>query len=422
MSELQVSQVKTKKVRHRDRVTQVPIYFGKLLRSFIYQNDWKLLPMCAVIAALVSMVVRNDFFVSMEGTLKGSFALTCVAIWNGCFNSIQSICRERNIVKREHRSGMHITAYVCAHMMYQALLCMAQSILTLVVCQKMGVIFPAKGLITGYFMVDMTITLFLISYGADMISLFVSSFAHTTTGAMTIMPFLLIFQLVFSGGIFNLPPWTARLADFTISNYGLKCVNAQADFNSKPLVTAWNSIAKLKSNEIDEVITLDQILTILENEENPSIAELRAAKIVDLLKAIDVSVPEQTEVNDVAGKGAAASSAVALSDYLSFRVDSDGKIIRMEDVMVGDIVDLIGSGDRNTSIHIQTTVGKIIDLFGEQQIKELVETETASASRVDAYEHSSDNIIRYWLALLRFIIIFAVLTVISLEFIDKDKR
>ncbi|MCF0132994.1 MAG: ABC transporter permease [Blautia sp.] len=422
MSELQVSQVKTKKVRHRDRVTQVPIYFGKLLRSFIYQNDWKLLPMCAVIAALVSMVVRNDFFVSMEGTLKGSFALTCVAIWNGCFNSIQSICRERNIVKREHRSGMHITAYVCAHMMYQALLCMAQSILTLVVCQKMGVIFPAKGLITGYFMVDMTITLFLISYGADMISLFVSSFAHTTTGAMTIMPFLLIFQLVFSGGIFNLPPWTARLADFTISNYGLKCVNAQADFNSKPLVTAWNSIAKLKSNEIDEVITLDQILTILENEENPSIAELRAAKIVDLLKAIDVSVPEQTEVNDVVGKGAAASSAVALSDYLSFRVDSDGKIIRMEDVTVGDIVDLIGSGDRNTSIHIQTTVGKIIDLFGEQQIKELVETETASASRVDAYEHSSDNIIRYWLALLRFIIIFAVLTVISLEFIDKDKR
>lgn len=93
-------------IRHRSREAQVPIYLGKFFRMFIYQNDWKVLPMAAVIAGLVSYVVRKDFFLTMEGTLKGAFALTCIAIWNGCFNSIQVICRERNIVKREHRSGM----------------------------------------------------------------------------------------------------------------------------------------------------------------------------------------------------------------------------------------------------------------------------------------------------------------------------
>ena len=34
-----------RKIRHRGRLEQVGIYFTKLLRLFVYQNDWKLLPM-----------------------------------------------------------------------------------------------------------------------------------------------------------------------------------------------------------------------------------------------------------------------------------------------------------------------------------------------------------------------------------------
>ena len=64
----------------------------------------------ALIAGLVGMVIRKRFFINMEGTLMGSFAMVCVCIWNGCFNSIQVICRERDVIKREHRSGMHISS------------------------------------------------------------------------------------------------------------------------------------------------------------------------------------------------------------------------------------------------------------------------------------------------------------------------
>ena len=44
-------------IRYRGRGAQVIIYLGKLIRMFIYQNDWKVLPMAAVIAGLVSYVV-----------------------------------------------------------------------------------------------------------------------------------------------------------------------------------------------------------------------------------------------------------------------------------------------------------------------------------------------------------------------------
>ena len=62
--------------RHRRRIDQIGIYFGKLARMFLYQNDWKVIPMAMLIAAVVSIVVKKDFFVNMEGTLKGALALS----------------------------------------------------------------------------------------------------------------------------------------------------------------------------------------------------------------------------------------------------------------------------------------------------------------------------------------------------------
>ena len=110
MSEAVMAEKRQRKLQYRGRGGQVLIYLGKLLRGFVYQSDWKVMPLAALIAGLVSMVVKRDFFLTMEGTIKGAFALTCVAIWNGCFNSIQVVCRERDIIKREHRSGLHISA------------------------------------------------------------------------------------------------------------------------------------------------------------------------------------------------------------------------------------------------------------------------------------------------------------------------
>ena len=63
----------TRALRYRGRFEQIGVCFVRLLRLFVYQNDWKLLPMSVIIAGLVSLVVRNDFFVTMEGTLKGAY-------------------------------------------------------------------------------------------------------------------------------------------------------------------------------------------------------------------------------------------------------------------------------------------------------------------------------------------------------------
>ncbi len=239
-----------KSVKHRGRGSQVLICLGKLFRMFIFQTDWKVLPMAAIIAGLVSFVVGANLFKTQEGTIMGTFALACICIWNGFFNSIQVVCRERPIVKREHRAGMHISAYITAHMIYQAFLCLCQTVITIFVCNMARVTFPSESLITPWPVVDIGISLFLITYCADIMALMISSIVHSTTTAMTIMPFMLIFQLVFSGGFFQLNGAAVKITDFTVSKWGLRALCSQGNYNSKPMVTLWNAVSKLQDMEV----------------------------------------------------------------------------------------------------------------------------------------------------------------------------
>ena len=366
------------RIRHRGRGAQVWIYLGKMLRMFIYQNDWKVLPMAALIAGLVGMVIQKRLFVTMEGTLMGSFALVMVCIWNGCFNSIQVICRERDVIKREHRSGMHISSYICAHMIYQALLCLLQTIVTVYITQAVGVKYSGEGLVTSFTIVDFGISMFLITYASDMLALWVSTLSKNTTAAMTIMPFVLIFQLVFSGGMLSLPEWTKSITPLTISNPALKVLASQSNYNSRPVMTVWNVVEGMKEREVSATVTLGQVLDFLQNKENPLVAKLRAAEL-------------------------------------------------SEGVTVGSVLDpVLESPDlqahREESRTFTSTIGGIMDMIGQERVKDLLQNRIAEASQIPEYEYSLENVVGYWMQLFLFVIVFAALSIITLEFIDKDKR
>ena len=486
MSESTVKKAtRIRRIRHRGRGSQVRIYLGKQFRFFINESDWKVLPMAAVIAGLVGMVIRRRFFINMEGSLIGAFALTCMAIWNGCFNSIQAVCRERPIIKREHRSGMHISSYVAAHMIYQLFLCTAQTALTMYVLNMLGVQFPVQGFMTSMMILDIGITMLLITYASDMMSLFISSVSHTTTGAMTIMPFVLIFQLVFSGGIIPLPAWSQKLSDFTISNYGVKAIAAQSGYNELPMVTAWNVIDGMKDNEIGGTVTLGQILDLLKS---PAIEKHRDEEVlksytvgeaVEILSAAEGSLHlrdreiahpvvlreivqtllDNDELSGVRDKKLLPGSGLTLGSVLNELLASEeakglldreigttvtlGTVLDFlhteemaeaeknevlnDPVTLGDIIDFMENNDalqaqRDRSFTVKTTIGELLELFGEDNIRNLVQQKTAAASYKAEYERSAINIVENWLSLILFVLVFAALSTLTLELIDKDKR
>ncbi|MBQ6602555.1 MAG: ABC transporter permease [Eubacterium sp.] len=245
-----MTEKRTENIRHTGRLAQIGIYFGKLLRMFVYQKDWKVLPIGAIIAALVTFVVGANMFVTQEGTLYGTFALTCVCIWNGFFNSIQVVCRERNILKREHRAGLHITSYIAAHMLYQLILCVLQTLVTVIICLLVRVKFPVEGVVTAWGLLDISITILLTTYAADMMALMISCIVKNTTAAMTVMPFMLIFQLVFSGGMIQLEGPAESIKVATIAHWGMDSMCTVGRFNTLPMVSLWNTLVQFKNIEV----------------------------------------------------------------------------------------------------------------------------------------------------------------------------
>lgn len=420
------------KARHRGRGSQVWIYFGKLLRMFIYQSDWKVLPMAALIAGLVGMVIHRKMFINMEGTLMGAFALVCVCIWNGCFNSIQVICRERDVIKREHRSGMHISSYIFSHILYQLLLCILQTGITLYVTRLVGVKYPKEGLFTPWMIVDLGITMLLITYASDMLSLWVSTLAKTTTTAMTIMPFVLIFQLVFSGGMLTLPQWTKPLTNFTISNPGLKAIAAQADTNHRPFVTISDMVGRMRENELSAEITLGQALDTLSNADNPAVAQVRAIQIGDAVTLAQIKEMLESSATITAHRQDVLVAGLTVGDMLdametSGLLEKSGDQVINASTTVGELVDSLAANPdvqahRDDSYAFSATVGGLIDIVGEDTVKTFLEEKAAEASYKAEYELTVDNVVEYWLHLLTFIVAFALLSTVTLEFIDKDKR
>ena len=53
------------------------------------------------IAFLLAVVAVDDTFITYEDTRSIMFALSCSGIWIGLFNTIQEVCKERPILKRE---------------------------------------------------------------------------------------------------------------------------------------------------------------------------------------------------------------------------------------------------------------------------------------------------------------------------------
>ncbi len=213
---------------------QVKVYTGKNFRLFLSEKRWKNLISTLIIVLLISLVTSEDMFVSFKDTKNGSFAIICACIWVGLFNSIQSVCRERAIIKREHRSGLRISAYISAQVIFELAQCGAEALIVAAALLLKNIRhLPPSGLILGA-PLDMFLTLFLVIVGADMLALLISCLVKSENAAMTVMPFVLIIQLIMSGAVFELKGVSEGISYATLSKWGMYGITAVA--NTEPLV------------------------------------------------------------------------------------------------------------------------------------------------------------------------------------------
>jgi ABC-type multidrug transport system ATPase subunit len=177
-----------------------------------------LLLQAPIIAALVWLLADHDVLRdTAAGVLsKGApqdiyaqevlFTLIVSAIWFGIINAAREIVKEAPIYQRERAVNLRLFPYVLSKVVVLgALLAVQDFILLYIVGTKAG--YPANGLLwhgTSGAFAELYVTLLLSSFAGLMMGLVVSALVPNSDRAVSIVPVLLIPQIIFASVIFEL--------------------------------------------------------------------------------------------------------------------------------------------------------------------------------------------------------------------------
>lgn len=186
-----------------------------------------------LIGILLSFVASDTVFEIYNSTKSILFALSCAGIWIGLFNSIQEICKERNILKREYMANLRLDSYVLSKFIVQLLMSLVQAIL-IVTIFSVTVGQPEKGVLFDNAVFELTVTMMMTIFASSGIGLIVSSVSKNSDKAMTVAPFLLIIQLLFSGILFELSDITEKISYLTVSKWSVSALGVSCDLNAMP--------------------------------------------------------------------------------------------------------------------------------------------------------------------------------------------
>jgi len=185
-----------------------------------------------LLALLISMVADGEQFEQYEMTKSLLFAMSCSAFWIGILNSIQEICKERSILKREYMTGLRLDSYILSKVLVMGIVCAVQSfLLTTVFVIAVGQ--PETGVVFGAY-AELLIVTFLTSLAASAIGIFVSSMFKNADRAMTVAPILLMPQLLFSGLIFTLEGATELISWIATCRFSMEGYGTTANLNNLP--------------------------------------------------------------------------------------------------------------------------------------------------------------------------------------------
>ncbi len=192
-----------------------------------------LLLQAPVIGLLLLMVARPDSFTSRIEAKKLLFMLSTVGVWFGVINGAREICKEAVITRRERLAGMRVGPYLASKFVVLWLLVLAQSALLLGVL-ALRVDMPPAGVMAPPAL-EIYATIAMSGLAGIALGLCVSVVASTPDKATSLIPIVLVPQVLFAGLMFALRGVTDLLSWFTTSRWAMDALGATVDVNALPV-------------------------------------------------------------------------------------------------------------------------------------------------------------------------------------------
>ena len=187
-------------------------------------RDWVnlalLLAQTPIVAVLLTLVASHDAYTAskINNTQQVLLMLTVATLWFGTSNAAREIVKERPVYLRERMVNLRIFPYVFSKVGVLALLSAVQVVALFWIVGLKTPYLPQTGIIFSA-PLEMVLTLFLTSLAALGSGLLISSLVGSTDRAMTLVPIVLIPQVIFSGAVFDLTGHSEVLSYLTISHW-----------------------------------------------------------------------------------------------------------------------------------------------------------------------------------------------------------
>ncbi|HZC08235.1 MAG TPA: ATP-binding cassette domain-containing protein [Ktedonobacterales bacterium] len=227
---------------------QLALLTARYLEIFLRDrmNLLILLAQAPVIALLVALLTHQNVIhhLTSDPGLRPSqdiyaqrslFIMVCSAAWFGIINAAREIVKERPIYRRERAIYLAILPYALSKAIVLGALALAQSvILLLIVGARAG--FPTHGLLLagqrGAF-IEMWATLWLVTLAGIALGLMISALAPNADRAVSLVPLLLVPQIIFANVIFSLSGSSSVISWFAPSRWGMQALGSIAQLRDR---------------------------------------------------------------------------------------------------------------------------------------------------------------------------------------------
>jgi ABC-type multidrug transport system ATPase subunit/pSer/pThr/pTyr-binding forkhead associated (FHA) protein len=179
----------------------------------------------------------QDFIAPESGfdAQKYLFIMAFAAMMFGCINGAREIVKEAPIYRRERTVNLGIGPYMFSKIVILGILCLVQSAILVFAVNavapiQQGILLPAP--------LEVYITMALTSLAGLMIGLTVSALAPNNDRAVSLIPIILIPQVIFSGLLFNLDgPFLQTIGALFAVRWGMAAAGSSVGLHGDKLGT-----------------------------------------------------------------------------------------------------------------------------------------------------------------------------------------
>ena len=187
---------------------------------------------------LITLALRDGSVLAKQGTLSVSqaplalrvlFVFTCATLWVGLSGTAQAIVREASIYHRERLINLRLFPYVGSKFAVHTAIAIVQSIL-ITIAILIGFRSPESALLP--WVIGASVTTLLTLLASVSLGLMISALVKNAVQANSMLPLILIPQIIFSGILFELDGVAKVVSWLMLSRWSIGAYASLVDVNA----------------------------------------------------------------------------------------------------------------------------------------------------------------------------------------------